>query len=280
MFPRPPVPMKPYPSARFSRGQAGTFTEVLTKTNTIVTSRLPANLRRERRHHGDCLRPARRHPQAAGQRRGRAGHDQQSRCWATRRSDVRAIWPRTPPCILLDPDLRRAARGGGGSLPATWRCDRARRFGLRHRSRRPLPLEAGAGITARRVRELGGTGGKLMVYLRADHPDANAPQREIIRDCIADFAAEDCCSSRFLTYHARRGAGGLQGEIPVAHRRRQPHLPGPRQQGAEDPLSRHRGKLRCRHRHVRRRPGPSCRRASTMPPSSARSNAMATARRG
>lgn len=48
-----------------------------------------------------------------------------------------------------------------------------------------------AGINARRVRELGGTGAKLMVYLRPDLPEANAYNVQIIRDCVADFAAED-----------------------------------------------------------------------------------------
>jgi tagatose 1,6-diphosphate aldolase len=47
------------------------------------------------------------------------------------------------------------------------------------------------GVDARRVRELGGTGAKLMVYLRPDHPKANAVNMQIIRDCIADFARED-----------------------------------------------------------------------------------------
>lgn len=47
------------------------------------------------------------------------------------------------------------------------------------------------GVTARRVRELGGTGAKLMVYLRPDHPAANEYNLQIIRDCVADFAAED-----------------------------------------------------------------------------------------
>lgn len=47
------------------------------------------------------------------------------------------------------------------------------------------------GINARRVRELGGTGAKLMVYLRPDLPEANEYNMQIIRDCVADFAAED-----------------------------------------------------------------------------------------
>jgi tagatose 1,6-diphosphate aldolase len=48
-----------------------------------------------------------------------------------------------------------------------------------------------SGIDARRVRELGGTGAKLMVYLRPDRPEANEVNMQIIRDCIADFARED-----------------------------------------------------------------------------------------
>ena len=46
-------------------------------------------------------------------------------------------------------------------------------------------------VSARRVRELGGTGAKLLVYLRPDRAEANDFNMGIIRDCIADFAAED-----------------------------------------------------------------------------------------
>lgn len=57
------------------------------------------------------------------------------------------------------------------------------------------------GITARRVRELGGTGAKLMVYLRPDHPEANTANMQIIRDCVADYAREDLLLVvEFLTY--------------------------------------------------------------------------------
>lgn len=55
-----------------------------------------------------------------------------------------------------------------------------------YRISKPVP-----GVTARRVRELGGTGAKLMVYLRPDRPEASTVNLDIIRDCIADFAAED-----------------------------------------------------------------------------------------
>lgn len=47
------------------------------------------------------------------------------------------------------------------------------------------------GIDARRVREMGGTGAKLMVYLRPDMDGANDYNLKIIRDCVADFAKED-----------------------------------------------------------------------------------------
>lgn len=57
------------------------------------------------------------------------------------------------------------------------------------------------GVTARRVRELGGTGGKIMVYLRPDAPGADAHNVTILERCIADFAAEDLLLVvEFLTY--------------------------------------------------------------------------------
>ena len=65
------------------------------------------------------------------------------------------------------------------------------------------------GITARRVRELGGTGAKIMVYLRADVPGANTRNIETLRRAIADFAAEDLLLVvEFLTY-------ALPGEAPA-----------------------------------------------------------------
>ncbi len=57
------------------------------------------------------------------------------------------------------------------------------------------------GIDARRVRALGGTGGKIMVYLRSDRPDANAHNIDILRRCIEDFGREDLLLVvEFLTY--------------------------------------------------------------------------------
>jgi tagatose-1,6-bisphosphate aldolase len=57
------------------------------------------------------------------------------------------------------------------------------------------------GIDARRVRELGGTGGKIMVYLRSDVAAANAENIAILKQCIADFGREDLLLVvEFLTY--------------------------------------------------------------------------------
>lgn len=74
------------------------------------------------------------------------------------------------------------------------------------------------GVTARRVRELGGTGGKIMVYLRSDTPAANAANIDILERCVADFAAEDgLLVVEFLTYP-------LEGETPEAYRAKIPEL--------------------------------------------------------
>ena len=57
------------------------------------------------------------------------------------------------------------------------------------------------GISARRVRKLGATGGKIMVYLRSDRDEANIRNIEILRQCIEDFAREDLLLVvEFLTY--------------------------------------------------------------------------------
>ena len=74
------------------------------------------------------------------------------------------------------------------------------------------------GIDARKVRELGGTGGKIMVYLRADHPNANGHNMAIIRQCIEDFAREDLLLVvEFLTY-------ALPGEDKAAYKAKFPSL--------------------------------------------------------
>jgi tagatose-1,6-bisphosphate aldolase len=67
------------------------------------------------------------------------------------------------------------------------------------------------GITARRVRELGGTGAKIMIYLRSDRPGANTANMATLREVIADFSTEDLLLVvEFLTY-------ALPGEAPEAY---------------------------------------------------------------
>ncbi|MBB3950769.1 tagatose-bisphosphate aldolase [Aureimonas jatrophae] len=74
------------------------------------------------------------------------------------------------------------------------------------------------GIDARRVRELGGTGGKIMVYLRSDTPAANTHNIRILEDVIADFGREDLLLVvEFLTY-------ALEGEAPDAYKAKIPEL--------------------------------------------------------
>ena len=67
------------------------------------------------------------------------------------------------------------------------------------------------GITARRVRELGGTGGKIMVYLRSDIPAANMHNMQLLEQVIEDFSTEDLLLVvEFLTY-------ALPGEDKETH---------------------------------------------------------------
>ena len=74
------------------------------------------------------------------------------------------------------------------------------------------------GVTARRVRELGGTGAKIMIYLRSDTPGANDANLATLRKVVADFAAEDLLLVvEFLTY-------ALPGEDPAAYTAKTPEL--------------------------------------------------------
>lgn len=74
------------------------------------------------------------------------------------------------------------------------------------------------GTTARAVRGMGATGGKIMVYLRADTPAANTDNLALLRQAIADFASEDLLLVvEFLTYT-------LGGESKEDYARRIPAL--------------------------------------------------------
>lgn len=74
------------------------------------------------------------------------------------------------------------------------------------------------GIDARRVRSLGATGGKIMVYLRMDTPAANVKNLETLKNSIADFAREDLLLVvEFLTYQ-------LEGESREDYEAKLPQL--------------------------------------------------------
>ena len=118
------------------------------------------------------------------------------------KSDVVRHLAAHAPAVLLDPICAVPRVVEEGSLPR----DVALLIGLDasgydtdaegHYLSRLVP-----GVNARKVRELGGTGGKIMVYLRSDHPDANDHNMAIIRECIEDFAREDLLLVvEFLTY--------------------------------------------------------------------------------
>jgi tagatose-1,6-bisphosphate aldolase len=75
------------------------------------------------------------------------------------------------------------------------------------------------GISARRVRELGGTGGKIMIYLRMDHEAAaNTKNLTTLRATVQDFAREDLLLVvEFLTYR-------LEGESREEYEAKYPML--------------------------------------------------------
>ena len=74
------------------------------------------------------------------------------------------------------------------------------------------------GVTARKVREWGATGGKIMIYLRPDIPDANTRNLATLRTVIQDFAQEDLLLVvEFLTYP-------LENESREAYTRLLPEL--------------------------------------------------------
>ncbi len=74
------------------------------------------------------------------------------------------------------------------------------------------------GVDARRVRALGGNGGKIMVYLRSDTPAANEENIATLKQVIDDFAQEDLLLVvEFLTYR-------LENESPEDYQARIPEL--------------------------------------------------------
>ena len=106
--------------------------------------------------------------------------------------DVARYLANAAPCLLLDPICAVPRVIEEAALPR----DVALLIGLDASGYDTDPQglwlsRLAPGVDARRVRALGGGGGKLMVYLRADKGAANAHNMAIIRNCVADFAAED-----------------------------------------------------------------------------------------
>ncbi len=74
------------------------------------------------------------------------------------------------------------------------------------------------GISARKVRDMGATGAKIMVYLRSDVPGANIANVTTLQEMIADFASENVLLVvEFLTY-------ALPGEDKSAYAAKLPSL--------------------------------------------------------
>lgn len=72
------------------------------------------------------------------------------------------------------------------------------------------------GITARKVREMGATGGKIMIYLRSDTPEANRANLATLQRVVDDFAREDLLLVvEFLTYQLENESQeDYQSKIP------------------------------------------------------------------
>ena len=135
------------------------------------------------------------------------------------KSDVTRYLAANASCILLDPICAVPRVVEEAALPR----DVALLIGLDASGYDTGPdghwrSKLSKGVNARKVRELGGTGGKIMVYLRSDYPDANDHNMSLIRQCIEDFAKEDLLLVvEFLTYP-------MPGEDPAAYKATFPAL--------------------------------------------------------
>jgi tagatose-1,6-bisphosphate aldolase len=130
------------------------------------------------------------------------------------KADITQVLASQASCVLVDPACAVPRIVDDGTLPR----DIGLLVGLDDSGYDTAPAggyrisKLVPGIGARRVRELGGTGGKIMVYLRSDVPAANAENMATLRTVIADFASEDLLLVvEFLTYP-------LEGEDPAAYK--------------------------------------------------------------
>lgn len=135
------------------------------------------------------------------------------------KADVVQYLASEAPCILLDPVCAVPRVVDEGTLAR----DVALLIGLDASGYDTDPeghyvSRLAPGIDARSIRKMGATGGKIMVYLRADIPGANPHNIEILKQCIADFAAEDVLLVvEFLTYK-------LPGESDAEYKAKFPSL--------------------------------------------------------
>lgn len=126
--------------------------------------------------------------------------------------DITSYLARHAGCVLVDPLCAVPGLVDDGVLPR----DTGLLIGLDASGFEVTPQgyrlsKMVAGVTARQVRAWGGTGAKVMVYLRSDLPAANVHNIQILRDVIADFSAEDLLLVvEFLTY-------SLPGETPATY---------------------------------------------------------------
>ena len=129
------------------------------------------------------------------------------------------------------------------------------------------------GVDARKVRALGGTGGKIMVYLRSDRPDANEANVEILRRCGEDFAREDLLLVvEFLTYSLpNEGKEDYRAAFPGLIEGARASASRSARKSSSSPIPATRGPAHASPPSAEAFPGRSCPPASTTRPSWARS---------
>jgi len=104
--------------------------------------------------------------------------------------DLVSALARIAPAMLLDPEIALPAVVEDGALPArTGVLVSLERSGSRRTAEGLREAQLLPGIGAAGVRELGGTGAKLLLRLRADREDAGGANAEVLRTAVADCAA-------------------------------------------------------------------------------------------
>jgi sulfofructosephosphate aldolase len=103
---------------------------------------------------------------------------------------VQALAP-IAPAMLLDPEIALPHVADSGALPArTGVLVSLERSGSRRSPDGLRAAELLPGVGAAGVRALGGTGGKLLLRLRADREGADGANAALLRSAVADCAAQ------------------------------------------------------------------------------------------